>query len=134
MKVKDLIRQLTEFDMEKEVHISVDYEHEDVIGGKCKGYSFPIERIELFAGGVDILFPADMVDHMAKASVIKNLEEIKIELNDPKSISDDFYDGLNYAEDVIDDRISELKAYECDNDHDCEHCDWVECPELKGET
>ena len=134
MKVKDLIRQLTEFDMEKEVRISVDYEHEDVIGGKCKGYSFPIERIELFAGGVDILFPADMVDHMTKASVIKNLEEIKIELNDPKSISDDFYDGLNYAEDVIDDRISELKAYKCDNDHDCEHCYWVECPEMKGET
>lgn len=134
MKVKDLIRQLTEFDMEKDVRISVDYEHEDVIGGKCKGYSFPIERIELFAGGVDILFPSDMVDHIIKASVIKNLKEIKIELNDPKTISDDFYDRLNYAEDVIDDRISELEAYECDNDHDCEHCDWVECPEMKGET
>jgi len=36
MKVKDLIRQLTEFDMEKEVHISVNYEHEDVICGTCK--------------------------------------------------------------------------------------------------
>lgn len=66
MKVKDLIRQLTEFDMEKEVFISVDYEHEDVVGGKCKGYSFPIEGIELFGGGVDILFPADRIDYILK--------------------------------------------------------------------
>lgn len=24
---------------------------------------------------------------------------------------------------------------ECDNNHDCEHCDWTECPlEMKKET
>jgi len=30
---------------------------------------------------------------------------------------------------IINDRISELKEDKCDNNHDCEHCDWVECPE-----
>ena len=29
--------------------------------------------------------------------------------------------------------IVELKGNKCDNNHDCEHCDWVECPEMKGE-
>lgn len=24
--------------------------------------------------------------------------------------------------------LSELKGDKCDNNHDCEHCDWVECP------
>lgn len=103
MKVKDLIRQLTEFDMEKEVCISVDYEHEDVIGGKCKGYSFPIERIELFAGGVDILFPSDMADHMVKASTIKELEKIKAVIR---------FNGLynEQIEDLIDMEIKEWKG------------------------
>jgi hypothetical protein len=27
-----------------------------------------------------------------------------------------------------------LKGNKCDNDHDCEHCDWVECPKMKGDT
>lgn len=130
MKVKDLIRQLTEFDMEKEVRISVDYEHEDVIGGKCKGYSFPIERIELFAGGVDILFPADMVDHIAKASTIKNLKELKEEIIEEHNhkLSDDNAGLERVIWDFIDPRIEELEGNECDNDNDCEHCDWVECP------
>jgi len=34
--------------------------------------------------------------------------------------------------------LAELKEEtdgdKCDNDHDCEHCDWVECPEMKGEN
>ena len=110
MKVKDLIRQLTEFDMEKEVHISVNYEHEDVICGTCNGYSFPIEGIEPFAGGVDILFSEEMVDKMAKASTIKKLEEIKEKINNPNSIGDDFYDGLYHAEDIVDECLSKLKG------------------------
>ena len=105
MKVKDLIKQLTEFDMEKEVRISVNYEHED-----CNGYSFPIEGIETFAGGVDILFHEEMVDKMAKASTIKKLEEIKVKISNPNSIGGDFYDGLYHAEDIVDDCISELRG------------------------
>lgn len=33
----------------------------------------------------------------------------------------------------IDKYIAELKEDKCNNDHDCEHCDWVECPEMEGE-
>ena len=26
------------------------------------------------------------------------------------------------------DKSSESISHKCDNDYDCEHCDWVECP------
>lgn len=29
---------------------------------------------------------------------------------------------------IIENYISEMKGDKCDNDHDCEHCVWVECP------
>ena len=31
--------------------------------------------------------------------------------------------------------LSAEKTAECDNNHDCEHCDWTECPlEVEKET
>lgn len=41
---------------------------------------------------------------------ITELEKIKIELQSPKEIGLDFFDGLDYAERVIDKRIEELKG------------------------
>lgn len=57
-----------------------------------------------------------------KETFIAELEKIKAEIAESfsSSVADCIY--------IIDNRISELKGNECDNDHDCEHCDWVECP------
>lgn len=41
---------------------------------------------------------------------IEEFEKIKAELENPKAISMDFFDGLAYAEEIIDKRISELKG------------------------
>lgn len=41
---------------------------------------------------------------------ITELEKIKTELQNPKEIGLDFFDGLDYAERVIDNRIKELKG------------------------
>ena len=43
-------------------------------------------------------------------SVIEELEKIKAEMENPKVISMDFFDGLAYVEEIIDNRISELKG------------------------
>lgn len=71
---------------------------------------------------------------------IKELEKIKtefdkeIEIKKKQDYSRDFFIGICDCLMLIEFRIAELKGDKCDNDHDCEHCDWVECPELKGET
>ena len=39
-----------------------------------------------------------------------------------------FEEILNIMEELEKRELSELKRDKCDNDHDCEHCDWVECP------
>lgn len=41
---------------------------------------------------------------------ITELEKIKTELQSPEEIGFDFFDGLDYAERVIDKRIEELKG------------------------
>ena len=40
----------------------------------------------------------------------EELEKIKAELENPKVIGMDFFDGLYYAEEIIDKHISELKG------------------------
>lgn len=42
--------------------------------------------------------------------MVEELEEIKAELENPKAISMDFFDGLAYAEEIIDKHIAELKG------------------------
>ena len=53
----------------------------------------------------------------------EELEKIKAEINNPKEIGLDFYDGIAVAERIIDNHINKA---DCDND--CEHCTWTECP------
>ena len=46
-----------------------------------------------------------------------------------------YKDGLYEALDIIDKYKAESEEAECDNNHDCEHCDWTECPlEVEKET
>ena len=45
-----------------------------------------------------------------------------------------FASGLKSAAERLVDAPTIIEADKCDNDHDCEHCDWVECPEMKGVT
>lgn len=45
-----------------------------------------------------------------RASLVEELEKIKAELKNPKVISMDFFDGLAYAEEIIDKHISEMKG------------------------
>lgn len=49
-------------------------------------------------------------ERFRKQFAIAELKKIKTELENPKAISMDFFDGLAYAEEIIDKRISELKG------------------------
>lgn len=78
---------------------------------------------------VDMALVADAIKSLGQEqSTIAELEKIKAEIAESfsSSVADCIY--------IIDNRISYLKGDKCDNDHDCEHCDWVECPEMKGDN
>ena len=62
---------------------------------------------------------------------IKELENLKSEILSNWFIAEDDYYSNLIANSILlrfDKHISELKGDKCDNNHDCEHCDWVECP------
>ena len=72
-------------------------------------------------------------------SIIDELEKIKAEIEktypmngygipSSRATGKSVGYGIHIALEIIDKHISELKGDKCDNDHDCEHCDWVECP------
>ena len=69
-----------------------------------------------------------------KETFIAELEKIK-SLTQVMKENSKFYDNqpFDLFLSLLDSRIADLKGNKCDNDHDCEYCDWVECPEMKGD-
>lgn len=55
-------------------------------------------------------------------STIEELKKIKAEIEEVCLLR-----GIDQIVDNIKEMNERLRI-ECDNDHDCEHCDWVECP------
>jgi len=76
----------------------------------------------------------ERMQEFAKGALIAKLEMIKAEIGRIETEEGgDFLerpaiDIIYEAQKILDKHISELKGDKCDNNHDCEHCDWVECP------
>ena len=69
-----------------------------------------------------------------KISAELNLKKIIEESKEVAQALNEFADNLERIEKKYAELHENEKADKCDNDHDCEHCDWVECPEMKGDT
>ncbi len=59
---------------------------------------------------VEIIVTAESVESVVEVRMVEEFEKIKTELQSPEEIGFDFFDGLDYAERVIDNRIAELKG------------------------
>lgn len=76
------------------------------------------------------------VERKLTEMIIKTLEVIELEIkikrdkldNNPNWFKKCKMRGYSDSMEILEKHISELKGDKCDNNHDCEHCDWVECP------
>lgn len=75
-------------------------------------------------------------DVKALDMAIKALEQTDGDLISRQAVLDIISDVMPIYSDnyhyILEERIKDLpsaeKTAECDNNHDCEHCDWTECP------
>lgn len=56
MTVRELIKELMDYDLNKDIFVATDKEYQHKDGYKVKGRTFHITGIKNFAGCVDIIF------------------------------------------------------------------------------
>ena len=66
MKIRTLIQELVNYDMNCDIVIDVDKEHYDEYGKLCKGYLFDISSIEIFGSMITLKFDIDDLDNLFK--------------------------------------------------------------------
>lgn len=68
MKIRTLIQELVNYDMNCDVAIGVDKEHCDSSGKTYKGYLFDISSINEFGSIVELKFDIDDLNHPFKTT------------------------------------------------------------------